>query len=483
LLQSSEPIQSRIFALPATSANLKSASIQFWILAVFMTILFLTGGASRGDAQSLVVVRPLSAVVCAIALLTLKREHVAGRKWLLGGFTCILLVSIVHLIPLPPSLWQALQGREILADVDRLAKLGDVWRPLTMTAMNGWHALASLITPLGLLLLGVQLGKHDLYRLLPLLLGLGGLSGLLGMLQIMSDPKGPLYLYAITNNGSAIGFFANRNHAGVFLACLFPMLATYASIGTGTVEQQRLRQLAAIAAGIVLVPLILVTGSRSGMLMSLPALVAAAMLYRKPVEGKADRRTGARFTLGIGHVAAAAVLVSMVLLTIFYSRAEAWERLFGHSAVEDARADYWGIGLQMIWAYFPFGSGMGSFVEVYQINEPLDYLQNKYVNHMHNDWLEIPLTAGLPAVVILLVAVASYLLHSWNLWRRKDQDRRAVKIARLASVLVAIIGLASATDYPLRTPIMMALFAIACLWFTLPALADEGGITGQGEES
>jgi O-Antigen ligase len=467
--------------LPANAASQKSASAQFWILAVFLGITFLTGGASRIDAQSLVLLRPLSAIVCAIGLLTLQREHLLGRKWMLVGFASIVLLCILHLIPLPPSLWRALPGREVLAEVDRLERLGEVWRPLTMTPMNGWHALASLTTPLAVLLVGVQLGKDDLYRLLPVILGFGSLSGLVGMLQIMGDPKGPLYLYQITNNGAAVGLFANRNHQAVLLACLFPMLAVYASISTGTADQQRMRQFAAIAAGIVLVPLILVTGSRSGMLMALPALAAAALLYRKPVEGRVVRRGEERFKLGAGHVVGAAVVVSLVFVTILYSRAEAWDRLFESSAIEVTRIDYWGIGLQMIWQYFPFGAGMGSFVEVYQLNEPLEYLHANYVNHMHNDWLEIPLTGGLPALLILIVAGLFYVLRAWGLWYRKDQDRRAVKIARLAFVLVAIVALASIADYPLRTPIMMAVFAVFCLWYTLPALAEQGRVAIQGE--
>lgn len=437
-------------------------------------MVFLTGGASRGDAQSLVVVRPLSVIFCAIALLTLKREHIAGRKWLLFGCACILLVTSVHLIPLPPSIWQVLQGREIIAEIDRLTTPGEIWRPLTMTGINGWHALVSLITPLGILMLGMQLDKSELYRLLPLLLGLGSLSGLLGVLQIISDPQGPLYLYAITNHGLAIGFFANRNHAGVFLACLFPMLAVYASIRDGSVEQQRLRQFAAVAAGVVLVPLILITGSRSGMLLSLPAIIAAAVLSRNALVGQAGYCFGDRLTFGLGSVVAATAIVGMALLTIFFSRAESWDRFLENSALQDGRTDYWEIGLQTISAYFPFGSGLGSFVEIYQINEPLNYLDEKYVNHMHNDWLEIPFTAGLPAVAILLVAIGFYVAHSWSLWRRKDQNRLVVKIARLASVLIVIIAFASVTDYPLRTPIMMAVFAIASLWFTIPALKEKG---------
>jgi O-antigen ligase len=460
--------------LSAIPASLKSSSIQFWILAVFLVLVFLTGGSSRIDAPSLMLLGLLSLVACAIALSTLKREHLDGRKWLLTGFGSMVLLCILHLIPLPPSLWQSFPGRDIMAQVDRLAGLGEGWRSLTMAPMNGWHSLTSLLTPLTVLLLGMQCNREDLYRLLPLLLGLGVLSGLWGMLQIMGDPQGTLYLYKPTNNGAAVGLFANRNHAAVLLACLFPMLAVYASANAGTIDQQRIRQFGAIAAGIVLVPLILVTGSRSGMLIAVPALAGTVLLYRKPVEGRAVRRGAARFKLGAGHLVAAGAIVSLVFVTILFSRAESVDRLLEQSAAEDARTGFWQVGLIMIWKYFPFASGMGSFVGAYQIDEPMRYLNANYVNHAHNDWLEVPLTGGMPALLILLVAILLFLFRTASLWQRRDKDRRATKFARLASIVIVIVAVAGVADYPLRTPIIMALFAVFCLWFTSPALDEEG---------
>jgi O-antigen ligase len=458
--------------LSATPSRLKSSSVQFWLLSALLILIFLTGGASRIDAPSLLLLRPLSVVACALALLTLKHPHLAERKWLFAGFGSVVVLCVLHLVPLPPSLWQSMPGREIVTEIDRLAGLGDVWRPLTMTPMNGWHGLASLTTPLAVLLLGVQLNRDDLYRLLPLLLGLGGISGFWGVLQIMGDPQGALYLYKPTNNGAAVGLFSNRNHAALLLACLFPMLAVYASTSSGTVDQQRIRQLTAIAAGFVLVPLILVTGSRSGMLISAPALAGAALLYRAPVQGRAVRRSGAGFRLGAGHVVAAGAIVSLIFLTILFSRAESWDRLFEQSLDDELRDDFWRAGLALIWKYFPFGSGIGSFVEVYKIDEPMRNLNAHYVNHAHNDWLEIMLTGGLPGMLTLIAGMALFLVRAIRLWSGKEKDRRAVKFARLASVVIAIVVLASAADYPLRTPIIMAVFAIFCLWFTSPALSD-----------
>jgi O-antigen ligase len=451
------------------------------MLAVFLVLVFLTGGASRINVQSLLLLRPLSILFCALGLLTLSRSHLIERKGLFVGYCSIILLCILHLIPLPPAIWQLLQGREIVVEVDRLAGLGDVWRPLTMTPMNGWHALASLVTPLAVLLLGAQLNRDDLYRLLPVVISLGALSGFLGMLQIIGDPQGALYLYDTTNNGSAVGLFANRNHAAVLLACLFPMLAVYASTSSGTADRQRMRKFAAIALGLVLVPLVLVTGSRSGMFMAALALVSSALLYKAPVEGLTVRRGDARFKLGAGHIIATGAIVGLIFLTIVFSRAEALDRLLERSAAEDGRADFWNVGIALIWKYFPFGSGIGSFVEAYQIDEPIEHLMSSYVNHAHNDWLELLLTGGLPAALILFFTMALFLFRTVSYWKRKDQNRRATKFAKLASVLIGILAMASVTDYPLRTPIIMSLFAVFCLWFTTPALSDKAN--GSDEEA
>ena len=209
--------------------------------------------------------------------------------------------------------------------------------------------------------------------------------------------------------------------------------------------------------------------------MAIPALAATAILYRKPQEGRVVRRGGTGFRPGAVHVIGAAVMISLVLLTILYSRAEAWDRLFQQSVADDLREDFWQVGLEMIWQYFPFGSGIGSFVEVYQLAEPATYLNANYVNHAHNDWLETVLTGGLPAMLILAASIFFYVKRTWAVWHRSDADGRAVKIARLASVLIAIIALASFADYPLRTPILMAVFAILSLWLTAPALQERIG--------
>lgn len=453
----------------------------FWVLSAYLVLLFTTGGASRTDVQSLVILRPVSVIVCALALMTLRREHLAQRKWLLGSFAAIFVLAFLHVLPLPPAIWQSLEGRQDLVDVDKLAGLSDTWRPLTLAPMNGWHALLSLFVPLAVLLLGIQLKRDDLFRLLQLMIALAGFSGLLGLLQAIGDPQSALYFYRITNNGSAVGLFANRNHAATLLACLFPMLAVFASTAKGTTDEVRLRQLVAAAIAIVLVPLILVTGSRSGLLSAIIGIFGAALLYRRPTDVRNVRR-GTQGRIKAVPILGGLAVLSLGFLTFFFSRAEAIERLFAEASGEDSRTDFWVVSIDLFWKYFPWGSGSGSFVEAFQILEPNYLLDATYLNRAHNDWVEIAVTFGLPGVIGLTLASAAFLWRSLKLWRNADASRRYVAFGRLASVCIAIIAIASVPDYPLRTPTMMGVFAILALWFTedgrersLSGSPDQGG--------
>ena len=434
-----------------------AGSTRFWILAAFITLTLLIGGGSRPDIQSLIVLRPVAVLLCGYALLSLNRDHLRGFGILFGLTAAIFLSVAVQLIPLPPSIWMRLPGRDLIADIDRVAALGAVWRPITLHPVGTWNALFSMFVPIGVLLLAVQITREERFRLLYLFCALGLASGLLGLIQISGPIGGPLYLYTHTNDSSAVGLFANRNHAAVFLACLFPMLALLASAGITRGDELRRRSWAAIAIGFFLVPLILVTGSRAGLLIGLAGLVSVPFLYRAPIAWPRSSRRWLVFLLG------GIALVGLVLLFVAFSRGEATTRLL-ESSSEEARFQFWGPILDLAWRYFPVGTGAGSFVEIFQIHEPYEMLRVNYLNHAHNDWLELLLTGGLPALALMIIAIAGLLLRSLRVWTSGDGGSRDIAIARMASVILLMLGIASIGDYPARTPSIMCLVMLAAVW-------------------
>ena len=350
-----------------------------------------------------------------------------------------------------------------MANIDALTGVENPWRPLTLLPSNGWQALVSLSIPLTTVLLTIQLQRDDRMRLLALLIGLATTSAVIGLIQSVGDPNGGLYFYRVTNNGNAVGFFANRNHAATLLACLFPMLAVYASSGDSTAGLKRNRQLWCFAITIVLVPLILIIGSRSGLLLSVFGLVAAALLYTTSTASKNDNaKKRARPVVASTVVL---VVVALGFMTVFFSRAEAVNRFFDEAAINDGRTDFLVISSKLIWKYFPSGSGSASFVEAYKSDEPEVLLDPSFLNHAHNDWAETIVAFGLPGFLFLVAVAGLYSRRTYRIWKDEDPSSQSIVFARMASITIAIIAAASFSDYPLRTPIMMCVLALLTTMF------------------
>jgi putative Ca2+/H+ antiporter (TMEM165/GDT1 family) len=83
----------------------------------------------------------------------------------------------------------------------------------------------------------------------------------------------------------------------------------------------------------------------------------------------------------------------------------------------------------------------------------------------------------------MVAAGALFLaVRTYALWRQMDGSRRSVLIARAASVMIGIMAIASLSDYPLRTPTMMAVLALCVLWLAEPgrrSSADQA-LAGRG---
>jgi O-Antigen ligase len=440
----------------------KWPNMTFFVLCLFIGVVFLTGGGSRSDISSLLFLRPFAFLVLGFAVYRIRLEDIKRYRFLFIFAAVIIFVVAAHLIPLPPKIWHILPGRGILIKAENAANIVGVWRPLAMDTQAAWNAFFSLSIPLAVLFLVARLDRDHRSKLLIVVLIIGFLSGLLGLIQIVSDPRGPMYLYQITNNGSAVGFFANRNHHGIFLACLFPMLAVFASTNIRTVEQARIRAFAAIICSLVLIPLLLVTGSRNGLILGAIGLASIPFLYKKPkFDRPAKRKVRKKNTLIIGIMFGG---IGITLLTMLMSRAQAIDRLLSPDRGQSFRFQVWGPIFDMARKYFPIGSGAGSFVNVYKIDEPQEVLTPFYLNHAHNDWLELLMTGGLPFVGLMTIASLAWLKQSIFIWRTQPTVSRDVSFARLGTLLIGMLGFASFFEYPLRIPSLASFFVIACFW-------------------
>ncbi len=413
---------------------------QFWGVLFALAALFLLGGSSRADVQSLTVLNPAMILCCGVAALTLKQEHWHDKKWFLAGFALVFLLVVFYLAPLPAQLEKFSQGAREVAAIRAAANVPNASQTLAIAPTAVWQSLFYLFAPLAVFLFAIQLDRHDLRLTLPIIILIGVISGIIGVLQLAGSANGPLYLYRITNNGSAVGAVRSlaTNRGG-----------------------RSMQQLLAIAVAIILIPLILVTGSRSGMLVAIVGLFGGMLLYNLHVPTHGRREKSKSFA----PILAVSVLACLIFTTIYFSRAEAIERIFSEPNRAIDRADFWTSSLKLFWHYFPFGFGPGSFVPAFQNEEPLNLLSNTYLNRLHNDWLETILTFGAPGILLLVCVLAYVIRRSFLLWFRMDGARTAVAMGRMASIIIAIFVIASMSDYPLRTPAMMGLATLVFVWF------------------
>lgn len=441
------------------------APFPFWVLSAFLLLVFLTGGSSRGDVLSLALLLPATVIICGIGCYTLQRNQVHGNFPLFLALSAAFFVVGLHLVPLPPEIWHGLGGRSDIVAIDKIAGLDGNWRALTVTPANGWDSFLRLFVPFTILVLGVQLDRKNIYRLLWIVLALTLVSGGFGIMQAVGSNDSPAYLYRISDRENAVGLFANRNHAAVLLACVFPMLAAIASVDVADSRARKQLQIFGGSVALILIPLILITGSRSGLVVSAIGLLGAAFLYKNPVQSRDSGSRSFRIVVRSGRLWAGIAIFCVASATYVFARAKAVERIFGDAHNTDARTDFWSASVDLVKNYNPWGSGAGSFPSVYQIVEPKALLDPTYLNRAHNDWLEAAVTYGLPGTLFLTGAGLLYLKRAFQILRAKDHIRRAVIYARMAGVSIAILAVASISDYPVRTPIIMSVLMIFILWF------------------
>jgi O-antigen ligase len=436
----------------------------------------LLGGSSRATVIQTVFLRPIAVLIGAFGVWTLRRTDVSRHRLLLTLAAAIVLLTASHAVPLPPGWWQALPGRGLIVDLDAGLGIVDAWRPLSMAPAYTWNALFSLSVPLAFLINGIQLKREELPRMIVVFVAGGAASALLAFLQMFGSPNGFLYLDSIRATApEAVGFFANRNHQALLIASLFPLLAAYAAKRGIDPAHDRRRLVVALALGVFLIPLLIVAGSRAGLVAGLFGLASVPLVYLSGARVRRSRRAAStwwKYLLGV------VVVLAIGLLSIFTDRSIAIQRAIASYSEEDQRYDRWSVILAHYKRFLPTGSGIGSYQPVFQTFEPRDRLGSSYSNHAHNDWLEVVMTAGVPGGLLLAVAILAF---GWAVWRHvRARERGATAACRLAGlVILLLIGLASLVDYPLRAPITMVVLVMSCLWAGLEARAPENAYSGE----
>jgi O-antigen ligase len=421
-----------------------------FVTPAYLFACLVMGGSAQGIWANMILQLAGLAII-AWAAMDRSDERLAPAAWQLLALAAIALVVVaIQLVPLAPSLWTHLGPRARIADGFRTLGLPIPPEPLSLSPAGTLNSLLGVIPPIAVFCAMVRLKAYRPH-LLAIALIAGTLAGIaLGALQVASSNAAlsPWYLYDDTSVGRAVGFFANADHMATLLVVTIPFLAATIAAAK-TANMQRYSAVVAVAVGVALVVLvgIALNGSLAGYALALPVIAASALVTLP---------AGSKLRL---PVIAIALLMMIGAIVAMESTAIGSRQIGQHaSSAVDSRSTLLATTSRAAADFMPFGSGLGSFPNVYSLYENPQQVTSIYVVHAHNDYVELALELGLAGVILIALFLVWWALGVWRAWRTAE----AGPFARAAAIASAAILFHSAVDFPLRTAAIAACFGL-CL--------------------
>lgn len=428
-------------------------------LLVLLVMAWLAGGVTVDPTPADEWLQLLALPVIVIAAISLSQTQFKTglQRWAVATAFLILLVPALQLLPTPEGLWHASAPRQALAADIAVAGVSAIQThgSLTPNATEAglWALLPAVAAFLAALVLPAQQRRVVIKVVLLLVLA----NVLFAFFQVGLPPGSAMLLHRDAGFG---GLLANTNHhatalnIGMVLA-VGQGVHAWRSERAGRGRPHRWLVYAGFAlACFVLLPL---TTSRAGMVLALPALafmllLSGALPYRKAWRSKRSLAVIA------GAVVFAAIGVRAALGWMAVDQAEELR----HAMTQATAA----LGA----AHAPWGSGVGSFVQVFEQAATSRFWLDAYVNHAHNEYAQWWLEAGWSGAAAMLAAGAVLAVAGWKIARARGRDGNAI-LAASCFVTVCVVLAHSWADFPLRTTTLMVTSA-ALVGLMFSALAE-----------
>ena len=422
------------------------------VAPAYLFLCLVLGGSPQGIWTN-AFLQLLAVALVAWAFIERREESLSkpARQLLILAAIAIGLVAI-QLVSLPASVWTALPGREMVVDGFAVLGMAPPAMPISLAPYETVATLLAFLPALGMLAATVGLRAYAASWLAGALIAGSAAGVLLGILQATSPipEQSPWYFYKISNFGVATGFFANSNHMASLLLVTIPFIAAAGARLRERSSDVRMRTagLALAFSGIVAIVLgLLLNKSLAGYGLGVPVLLVSLLI----LFGTAARLARAGLVVvGVASIAAVALLWTRPVGTNF-------DRL-GATASVTSRHEIAGNSWALATEFAPIGTGLGSFAAAYPLKEDPAVVDRYFVNHAHNDYLELAVELGLPGIILMALFLVWWARAVLQMLRSPASDQYALA----GAIASAAILLHSAVDYPLRSSAMMAVMAM-CL--------------------
>jgi len=371
-------------------------------------------------------------------------------------------VACLYVVPLPQGLnlpfleadrlSGTLPGRSLYADVEQwlLSKGQAPNATLSLIPYESTLALLALLPPLALFFSGISVTEIQLRNLVYLLLLIAGVQAVIGLVQYASG--NPAFYFGMPVARNAQGTYVNRDHFAALLEMTLPIAIGLMLYSIGRSHDRRRDAKARVLNQVLifgsLALLLFLAGvfarSRTGVFLIMVAVLVSSFIFARHIGGKQTVGLTAIFaTLAVGLAASIGLIP---VLNRFVSR----------NPVEDERFRIFEHTIEGIKAFFPFGSGPGTFSDVYRAFQPIE--QGKFINNAHNDYLELVFETGALGVFIIIGFFLIYFMGCFKLAGQTWSRVHFIKVA--AGIGIFLFMLHLLTEFLLHEPMNTMIFAL-----------------------
>jgi O-antigen ligase len=329
------------------------------------------------------------------------------------------------------------------------------------------RASLSLLPPLAAFLGILSVPRKHFWMLGAAIVFCAFLGFIIGIIQKSRGAASGLFFYL--NPGPenfATGTFVNRNSFASQLFSSVPFLAAFAMTWA---KRWQIRPILTFAFTLIYIGLLIAVlaavGSRAGTVFAMVSILLTFLFVFRVGSPNGGR-------LGTGKSVIALVIGMVIMAQVSMVGIL---RITATDPLSDARFSIAAVGVEAAKAQFPAGSGMGTFIPVFQLYETPTTIVNAYVNGAHNEWLEVAIEGGAPALILMALFFVWFAYAVFKTVRLAAQDPANAHI-RAAAVAAILLMLHAAGDLPFRTDALLTLlglcFGFLALATAAPALSE-----------
>ncbi len=364
----------------------------------------------------------------------------------------LLLFMLVQLVPFPVTFVRFISPSSYDAYAPVLAIGGEQWIPLTINQKATLQEFFRISCYSLFYILTIQLLSINgrLKKTVYTAIGLAAGIALLAIVQEVGSPDKIYWLRAVPDNASPFGPWINPNQFAGFMEMMSPLaLGLFLFYKPRVHSDETLRE--------KIVSFFTLPGSNLYLFLGFAAGLMALSVFVSLCRGGILTITLSAFVFMLMHNmkkpkqgrAAVLVIVGCVVMAVCWF---GWDRViaeFNHGfsssgELEDGRFDLWSDSLRIIHSFFFFGSGFGTFIDIFPSFR--SFPGNGIFEHAHNDYIELLTDGGIVGFLLAGWFVLAVLSHGWKMIRaRRDQYAVLLGIGAFTGIIAMLMH--SVTDF------------------------------------